>query len=279
MIRAFAPAKVNLALHVTGQRSDGYHLLDSLVVFADVGDRLTFEDSDTRSLSVTGPFADGVPTGAENLIWKAADLLDPDRGVAITLEKNLPHGAGLGGGSSDAAAALEGLMALWTKRVPAPERVLSLGADVPVCYHARHHEWRARISGIGERLDPVPPIPPMHLVLVNPRVPVPTGACFAALATRENAPMDPSRWSDADTFVSWLSRQRNDLETPALGLAPEIGRCLERLAVADGCRLARMSGSGATCFGLFDPLEAHPAAEAIRADHPDWWVVETSLLS
>ena len=186
MIAADAPAKVNLTLHVTGRRADGYHLLDSLVVFAGIADRLTFAPSDARSLQVTGPFATGVPTGPDNLIWQVADLIDPDGRAAITLDKRLPHGAGLGGGSADAAAALSALSRLWGRPVPSGRDVLSLGADVPVCRHG----GPVRMQGIGEVLTAFAGGPDrcaaaalasIGLVLVNPGVPVPTRRVFAAL--------------------------------------------------------------------------------------------------
>ena len=271
----FAPAKINLALHVTGQRADGYHLLDSLVVFADLSDRLAFRPAKARSLTVTGRFAAGVPTGPGNLIWKAADLLDPAAGIAITLDKALPHGAGLGGGSSDAAATLRTLSALWGRPLPDSAALLGLGADLPVCLHGR----AVRMRGIGERLEPLPPLPPLSLLLVNPGRPVSTPACFGALAERRNPPMEDPAWSDATGFVDWLARQRNDLEPPALSLVPEIGDCLAALRTLPGCKLARMSGSGATCFGLFDPGLAERAEKALRGANPSWWVGAAAILT
>lgn len=273
MIREQALAKVNLALHVTGQREDGYHLLDSLVVFADIGDRLTFSPAPELSLSVTGPLADGVPTGPENLILRAASVLPQGVGARITLHKHLPHAAGIGGGSADAAATLRGLARLWGCALPDPLAVLSLGADVPVCLSASPQ----RMAGIGETLSPVPALPPLFAVLVNPRVALPTGPVFRGLASKRNPALDPPDWHGFDSFLDWLTRQRNDLEPPALKLAPEIGRALQALR-ASGATLARMSGSGATCFGLFETNAlAVYAARKIREVQPGWWVQHTAI--
>ena len=271
----FAPAKINLALHVTGRRDDGYHLLDSLVVFAAVGDVLRLAASDELRLAVTGPCGAGVPAGPENLVLRAAALFGAGHGAAIALEKHLPHAAGIGGGSADAAAALRGLSRLWSLPLPPGRAVLSLGADVPVCL-AGHP---ARMRGIGEVLDPVPTLPALWAVLVNPGVAVPTGAVFAGLARHDNPPMSAPDWHDADGFLTWLAAQRNDLEPPARAIAPVIGAALDRLALAPGCALARMSGSGATCFGLFRAQDdAQAAADAIAAEHPEWWSVSAALL-
>jgi len=276
---AFAPAKVNLALHVTGKRADGYHLLDSLVVFAGVGDRLRLKRSDTSRLAVTGPFADGVPTGPDNLIWKAHALVPDAPTLDIHLEKNLPHAAGIGGGSADAAAVLRALTGHFKRTMPAAHEVLSLGADVPVCLSDKPQ----RMQGIGETLAPSPLLPPLHMVLVNPGVSVPTGPVFQGLNTVDGSPMTAMTWGlgqgAQDRFIDWLATQRNDLEAPARSLAPEIGTVLDGLMSTDGCKLARMSGSGATCFGLyFDQKAAQDAADKLVAAHPDWWVLSAPVL-
>ncbi len=270
-----APAKINLALHVTGQRADGYHLLDSLVVFArDTGDDLRMQAADEISLSVTGPMASGVPVGPENLILRAAALLGPSRGARITLDKHLPHAAGIGGGSADAAAALRGLARLWEQCLPSVDECLRLGADVPVCLSSAPQ----RMQGIGDSLSPVPPLPPVFAVLVNPRVSVPTGPVFAALARKDNPPMAAPAWTDFASFLAWLAHQRNDLEPPARAHAPAVMETLTALRHQDAA-LARMSGSGATCFGLFETeAQATRAARALAADHPDWWVAATALM-
>lgn len=262
MIRAEpAPAKINLALHVTGRRADGYHLLDSLVVFTGLGDRVTVAPG-PASLSVTGPFADAVPTGEENLCLRA--LRHVGMQAAVTLEKNLPPASGIGGGTADAAAVLRALGA-------APDRPETLGADLPACLLSRP----LRMQGVGERITPVA-LPDLHLVLVNPRVETPTPAVFAALDRRDNAPLpDLPALADAAALTGWLSATRNDLQPPALGLRPVIADCLAALS-AQGARLARMSGSGATCFGIFaDAYAAQGAAQAIAAAQPGWWVRAT----
>lgn len=275
MIEESAPAKINLALHVTGQRADGYHLLDSLVVFAGVGDRLRFAPAPDLTLSVAGPLAVGIPTGPENLVLKAASLMGVTSGAAVTLDKHLPHAAGIGGGSADAAAALRGLARLWDCPLPDMASVLSLGADVPVCLSPAPQ----RMAGIGEILSPVPALPPLFAVLVNPRVTVPTGPVFRGLASKRNPALDPPLWTGFGGFIDWLSDQRNDLEAPAMALAPEIGRTLAILH-STGAALARMSGSGATCFGLYETGHAaREAAISIRDAQPGWWVQDTAILT
>ncbi|TCP62760.1 4-diphosphocytidyl-2-C-methyl-D-erythritol kinase [Rhodovulum bhavnagarense] len=277
-IRVFAPAKINLTLHVTGQRPDGYHLLDSLVIFADAGDRLTFRPAADLSLTVTGPRAEGVPTDGRNLVLKAAALFEGEQGAAITLDKHLPAAAGIGGGSSDAAAALRGLSALWHQPLPDPDAVLSLGADVPVCLHPR----AMRMRGVGEDILPGPVLPDrMGILLVNPGVEVSTPAVFKALSRKENPSMPhPPGWSSAAVMAHWLAEQRNDLEPPARRLAPVIREVLDAIAATEGCLLARMSGSGATCFGLYDSrAEAEAAARIIAPAAPHWWVQAASPYS
>ena len=273
IIKAFAPAKVNLTLHVTGQRADGYHLLDSLVVFADVGDRITVMPADEMSLEVTGPMAEGVPADGSNLVMKAAALYGVP--LRILLSKHLPAAAGIGGGSSDAAATVMAIADLLEdKRLP---DVSSLGADVRVCLMRQ----AARMSGIGEQVVPVPNLPALHAVLVNPGVDVPTPSVFKALETRQNPPMPKRlpRWKDAAVLTNWLAAQRNDLETPAIAQAPVIAEVLAALDLCDGVQLARMSGSGATCFGLFPtPETAAAAAAKLAGEAPNWWVCATKLL-
>lgn len=266
-----APAKVNLTLHVTGRRDDGYHLLDSIVMFADVGDRLTVSPGALR-LHVHGPMADGIPTGPCNLVMRAASLMGVE--AAITLEKNLPASAGIGGGSSDAAACLRALARMTGRDVP--DDSLTLGADVPVCVVAK----AARMQGIGERVTPLGGMPTLNAVLVNPGVSVPTPAIFKRLQHHRNPPM-PDPLPDFDTpedLMRWLATQRNDLEAPAMAEAPVIADVLQHLAVTRACRLARTSGSGATCFGLYpDPQSAHEAAATLTRARPDWWVMPCRL--
>jgi 4-diphosphocytidyl-2-C-methyl-D-erythritol kinase len=277
----FAPAKVNLALHVTGRRGDGYHLLDSLAVFAGVGDRVAAAPAGGLTLCVTGPGA-GALAGAlddegDNLVLRAARFLAPGRGAAITLEKRLPVASGIGGGSSDAAAALRVLARLWGVALPAPAETAALGADVPVCLDPRPR----RMGGIGEALGEVPALPPVWLVLANPGVAVPTGPVFQGLARRDSPPLPemPKDWGGAAGLALWLRGTRNDLEAPAAAIAPAIGAARAALEAQAGCLVARMSGSGATVFGLFaQEAAATAAAAAIRRAEPGWWVAAAAVL-
>lgn len=268
--REFAPAKVNLTLHVTGRRADGYHLLDSLVVFPRVGDLLEARPATATTLSVGGPFGAGLG-GADNLVLRAASLLGGGlRHAALRLTKTLPVAGGIGGGSSDAAAALRLLTRLWGVALPGRDEVLGLGADVPVCLAGRP----CRMSGIGEVLAPMA-IPEFWLVLANPGVALSTGAIFSALECRDNPAMPAAPPpSDPQTFFAFVASQRNDLEPAAVAQEPAVGTAIAALAAQPGCRLARMSGSGATCFGLFTgEAPARAAASAIARTEPRWWVV------
>lgn len=271
-----APAKVNLCLHVTGRRGDGYHLLDSLAIFTEAGDALRAEAAPDISLAIAGPEAGALSAGEDNLVLRAARLLapGPGQGARLILEKRLPLASGIGGGSSDAAAALRLLARLWGRALPDAGAVLGLGADLPVCLAARP----ARMEGVGERLSPVPALPPVWLVLANPRVELPTGSVFAGLARRDLPPLPalPPAWPDATALAAWAGTARNDLEAPARALAPAIGEVLSALSACEGALLARMSGSGATCFALFGS-EAAARAAALRLSRaqPGWWVVAT----
>lgn len=273
-------AKVNLCLHVTGRRADGYHSLDSLVVFAGVGDQIHAEDSDRPDLNVTGPMAPALAglDPKDNLVARAAWLIAGDRSAALVLEKHLPPASGIGGGSADAAATLRLLARLWQLDLPSDSEILKLGADVPVCLAGRP----CRMQGIGEAITPIGPLAPLWLVLVNPRVPVSTPKVFAALTSRDNPPLP---WPAPDLsqpagLLAYLARTRNDLQTPAMALAPVIGDCLRALEGSKGCHLARMSGSGATCFGLYpDKASARAAHEAIASAHPNWWTAAAPILS
>lgn len=272
-VKVFAPAKINLTLHVTGQRADGYHLLDSLVVFADFGDQITVAPAQHLTLDVDGPFARDVPVGDDNLVLRAARLFN-GRGATIKLTKNLPVASGLGGGSSDAAAVLRALCDMWDQPLPRPDSVIKLGADVPVCLFGK----TARMSGIGEVLAPVNALPPLHMVLVNPGLAVSTPKVFSALNQRLNPKMDQAlpHWDHAVDFYNWLSAQRNDLQSPACALSPVISNVLAGISATADCRLARLSGSGATCFGLYDTRDAaSSASDSLSAAHPDWWVQNT----
>jgi 4-diphosphocytidyl-2-C-methyl-D-erythritol kinase len=268
----FAPGKINLTLHVTGRREDGYHELDSLVVFADIGDRLRVRQSDTTMLTVDGSMAAGVPADDSNLVVKAAALM----GVAadIHLDKHLPNAAGLGGGSSDAAATLKALAEMSGK--PIPEGLLGLGADIPVCLHGR----AARMRGVGEIIEPVKGLPVLHAVLVNPKLPVMTRAVFAGLERADNPGMPEvlPDFSKTGALIEWLATMRNDLEAPAMRAEPVIQQVFDVLSVTPGCHLARMSGSGGTCFGLYSDAEtAASAAGRLKEQHPGWWVEAVRL--
>lgn len=275
-----APAKVNLALHVTGRRADGYHLLDSLVVFADLGDRVTAAPSDGLSLALDGPFAADLAAdldaGADNLVLRAAALLcDGRRGAALRLTKSLPLAAGIGGGSSDAAATLRLLARMWDVPAPDAAALLRLGADVPVCHAGRS----ARMRGVGGDLAPVT-LPPLWLVLVNPGVALSTAAVFGAWSGPGRPMADPGPLPDLAALVAYLAAQRNDLEPPARALAPAMDTARAALEAAPGCRFVRMSGSGATWFGLFDgAAAARAAAVAIGTAAPHWWVAAAPSLN
>jgi len=278
----FAPAKVNLALHVLGRRADGYHELESLVAFAGVADTLALVPGEPLGISVSGPTASDSGNPNDNLVLKAVRALQARRPDLLTghflLTKRLPAAAGIGGGSSDAAAALRLLARLNGLRPDDPDMLAAAcetGADVPVCLVPR-----ARImAGIGERVGPPLRLPPLPAVLVNPRVPAPTAAVFKALGLPPGSTSGASPLPSfaADPFEG-LAAARNDLEAPALSVAPVIADALRLLRTCQGCRLARMSGSGATVFGLFiDRAAAGDAARALRRERPDWWVRSTVL--
>ncbi len=283
-VEAFAAAKVNLYLQVVGRRADGYHLLDSLVAFAGVGDRLVLRPADDLSLCIDGPNAGALAVEPDNMVLKAARALAAAAGVpakaAIALTKRLPVASGIGGGSADGAAALRGLCRLWGISPDETELArigLALGADLPVCLAGRP----ARMSGIGEILAAAPVLPPAWLVLVNPGVGLSTPAVFKArqAAFSSPAPLMEAP-ADAAALAEALAGRRNDLTEPAVRLAPVIGEMLEVIAGQADCLLARMSGSGATCFGLFaDEATAAAAARRLAASHAAWWVAAAPLVS
>ena len=282
-VRRCAWAKINLYLHVTGRRPDGYHEIDSLIVFAGIGDRLQVTAADRLELEVCGPLAAAVPGDGENLALRAARALSehcrPAGGARIGLGKHLPVAAGLGGGSADAAAVLAALGEHWRVSLARPrlyEIALGLGADVPVCLYGRP----AFAAGIGERLTRAPPLPPAWLVLVNPGAGLATAEVYAARTGGFSA---PGRWTktlpDLNALAERLAGLRNDLEAPARALVPEVGEALALIGRLPEVLLARMSGSGATCFGLFAARQAaDTAAAAIAAERPDWWIRVAPLL-
>lgn len=276
-----APAKINLALHVTGQRTDGYHLLETLVVFTQAGDVISIEDAEQDGFSLSGPFA-GVlkqENAGTNLVLKARDLLreaiaPQPRPVTINLEKNLPVSSGIGGGSADAAATLRGLCRHWNiapSTVKLDEIGLKLGADVPMCLSSQP----LIACGIGEQIDTIDDMPMLHLVLVNPLKGVSTPEIFKRLTTKTNPPLCDRANFD---WMSFIRQSRNDLETPAREVLPEIGEAHTLLADA-GAALVRMSGSGATCFGIFETMaDATLAAASLRHKRPDWYVQATKTI-
>jgi 4-diphosphocytidyl-2-C-methyl-D-erythritol kinase len=273
----FAPAKINLTLHVTGRRGDGYHLLDSLVAFADVGDRVSVTADAGLSLTVTGPYGQVLSAGEDNLALRAARLFGAGAGARIILEKNLPVASGIGGGSADAAAALRVLSRLWGLALPDHQALAGLGADVPVCLSRSG----MRMTGAGEVLTPVD-LPKAWLVLVNPGVAVATPDVFGALAEKDNTPMPVTLppFADAAGLAGFLRAMRNDLQTPAVSVAPAIAGVLAALESGKDCLIARTSGSGATCFGLFAGAEAAGrTADALKAAHPGWWVRAARMIS
>ncbi|MES0130404.1 4-(cytidine 5'-diphospho)-2-C-methyl-D-erythritol kinase [Mesorhizobium sp. M0029] len=280
-----APAKINLALHITGKRADGYHLLESLVVFTRFGDRVEIEPADADRFSVSGRYATSVPIDDSNLVVKAREALRRQAGqqstppVAIRLEKNLPVASGVGGGSSDAAAVLQGLVRTWGLDIGEAElsRIgLTLGADVPMCLAAKPLVAR----GVGDELSLVPDFPALALVLVNPGVAVSTPDVFNALEKRDNEGLPPlPRAFDFHSVRNWLEITRNDLESAAQAIQPPIGRAVSLLNRA-GSGFSRMSGSGATCFGLFETGNvAKRAAAEIRSREPEWFVAATRSIA
>jgi 4-diphosphocytidyl-2-C-methyl-D-erythritol kinase len=284
LVRRAAPAKLNLYLHVLGRRADGYHLLDSLVAFADVADTVSARPAPALSLEITGTFAKALAGDpSENLVWRAATALARRAGIepkaALKLQKTLPVASGVGGGSSDAAAALKALGELW--RLDLGERKFQglaegLGADVPVCLFGD----TAWLGGIGEAVAPARTLPPSAVVLVNPGLSLATSEVFNA---RRGAFSEPARFEtvpdDATSLARLLQARRNDLTPAAVVLAPEIAAVLRALEAEAGALIARMSGSGATCFALFaDQSAARASARRLGAAHRAWWVAAGNLL-
>lgn len=282
MIRELAPAKVNLFLHVGQKRPDGYHELESLVVFASVGDELTIEDADELSLEVNGPFAPALKDEPDNLVLRAARklaaLVEMEPRVRIVLTKNLPVASGIGGGSSDAGATLRGLSRLWRGRANLQglwDLAGEIGSDVPVsvlpgCW------W---MTGRGERFSSIAEIGTMDALLVNAGAPIATADVYGALRERTGVGQfpRPQRYSTLAELADYLGKARNDLEAPARKLCPAVGDTLDALTRTK-VLFARVSGSGVTCFGLYpDAASAQMAAESILREHPNWWVAPTRL--
>ncbi|MCV0395390.1 MAG: 4-(cytidine 5'-diphospho)-2-C-methyl-D-erythritol kinase [Rhizobiaceae bacterium] len=281
VIECAAPAKINLALHVTGQRFDGYHLIETLAVFARHGDTIRVGPADADRFEIGGRFGAGPPADGSNLVVKAREALRRATGrdlppVAIQLEKALPVASGVGGGSSDAAAALKALNDYWELALEAPELALigaEIGADLPMCLAARP----LLASGVGEAIHPLDSFPALALVLVNSGVQVATGDVFTRLARKEHFGLPQTgEIANLASLLDWLEETRNDLEPPACEIAPAILETIEALR-RSGAAFARMSGSGASCFGLYPgDAEAKAAAAAITRERPDWLVVATT---
>lgn len=279
-----ANAKINLSLKVRGRQTSGYHQLESLVVFASAADRVMCGDADVLRLEISGPFADQLADEKDNLVLDAArafaGAMGRDPNVTFELEKNLPIASGIGGGSADAAAALRAMMRLWGDPPGSIDGIaLRLGADVPVCVRKRP----SFMTGVGERLKAVPRLPEIHAVLANPGVGVSTADVFQRLKAGpvegpDRLPQLPGV-ETLDRLVAWLEENGNDLEAPAMAIEPLIGTVINELETTTGCRLARMSGSGATCFALYDnPFDSAEAAAALKQRHEGWWVTATRFL-
>lgn len=281
--RMLAPAKINLFLHITGKRDDGYHTLQSLMVFVDVGDELEFAPHDSLFIDIDGPFAGDMPEPQDNLVYKAAQLLANDyhetvRG-RITLNKRLPIASGIAGGSSDAATALAGLARLWglpDERGRLEKLAQKLGADVPACL-ARKPVWA---EGIGEKMTYMSEMPPLHFVLANPMKPTPTPEVFRRFRNKYSPIIQFSgRRKTAPEWIADMKIYRNDLLDAALEVTPEIRQVLDAISSTPGCHVARLTGSGATCFGVYDNDNAAMAAvNKIKQQYPRWWVAPTKLL-
>ena len=279
----FSSAKLNLALQVLGQRADGYHLLDSIVVSAALGDRLTLSEAKDWSLEVSGPQAKGIPADETNLVLRAAraaaSLHPGQKAYRLHLEKHLPHGAGLGGGSMNAAVLLHALEKLWHIRGDAwpLDMLQALGADLPVCLNLWQHGW-LRMGGIGERVEEIaPPLTELHAVITHPAAGLSTPNVYAACQARDHGAALPQILpigTNAVNFGSWLAQNSsNALQSAAERLSPLIGQQIMALESAEHCLLARMSGSGTACFGLFaHEAAAAEAAHLISEACPEWWV-------
>ncbi len=283
-LSVFAPSKINLYLHVTGRLDNGYHTLDSLIAFADIGDSLDIAASPDFQFDVSGPFAgsfspkelDSSPSSANLVVraaWALSQAAHKPPNIRASLTKNLPLGSGLGGGSSDAAAVIWGLLEWWG--LPKTQRYLPglmarLGADIPVCLPCR----AARIRGIGDVIDPVPDIPETPIVLVHPGKPCATADVFMRYSGVHREPLPlPTRFDTLNDLVAFLEGTGNDLTQTACEIVPEIRNALQGLEAQTGCRLSRLSGSGSSCFGLFEhEHEAQNAAKAMAEENPDWWV-------
>ena len=276
-IKVTAHAKVNLTLHVVGQRANGYHEMQSLVCLTEFGDQIHLTPAVNFSFQVIGPYAAGIPVDESNLVVQATKFMAKKHSKTldcqIILEKNLPMASGIGGGSSDAAAVMRALSQYWSVPLPNADELMALGADIPVCLTT----GLTLMEGAGEDVTQLSAAPNWGLVLVNPNVGVSTPAVFNALNSKHNPPMQNVAENCVD--ITWLGDQRNDLEPPAIAMVPEVVAVVDAISATLHCQMARMSGSGATCFGLFANTEhANAAAERLQGAHPNWWVVSTKIV-
>jgi 4-diphosphocytidyl-2-C-methyl-D-erythritol kinase len=273
-INSFAAAKVNLALHVRGLKSNGYHELDSLVTFANIGDIIEVRPSDELKLTIEGPFADNVPKDADNIVVKAAKFLSPDGKAHINLIKNLPVEAGLGGGSADAAATLRSLSKLWNIQIPKTPEVL--GADVPICLLKE----TAIVQGIGEKITPISIPSNLHIVLIKPNIGLSTAKVFNNLKNKHNEKMCTFKGTDSiEEFANYLNKLRNDLLQTSITIVPLLRDIINFLNVQNGNYYTQMSGSGTTCFGLFDDeVSAMRALSQAKIKFPNMWCKMVKLI-
>ncbi len=278
-----APAKINLYLHVTGRRADGYHELDSLVGFTSHGDLIQVRQHEKLYFQINGPFGSSLQANDDNLIVRAAKALARETGhqggAHITLKKNLPVSSGIGGGSADAAATLKALNLLWKTGLVDGDLAtlgLKLGADIPVCILSK----AARMSGVGESVSKVESLPPLGVLLINPGIPISTLKVFKMHRGSFSQRVELQPIEDTEVLYEFLAHQRNDLQDLAIQIVPGIKEVLDILSAETGCRLVRLSGSGATCFGLFDnETLAKDAGRSISGNYPNWWVQPTHFIS
>ncbi len=265
-----APAKINLALHIRGRNPDGLHEIDSLIAFADCGERVSLSRQSESLLQVTGGFANNLPGDRSNLVLRAASLAGAPDGIGFNLYKNIPVGAGLGGGSADAAAVFRLLYRQFGCAIPSMDAMAELGFDIPVCLFSQS----ARICGSDHKLSIVGSMPRLPLLLVNPGISLSTAAVYGELDFGVQGQLSPLPGiCSQQNLVDWISHHENGLLARAIRVVPEIGDVICRIESLDGCRVARMTGSGATCFGAFlDVREANRAADLLRREQPSWWV-------
>ena len=282
MFEEKASAKVNLCLQIVGQKSNGFHLLDSIVGFTEFGDHLSFKKSDELELTMKGTFSDQIPVDKSNLIFKAAELLrtinNIKTGAHITLTKNLPPSAGLGGGSSDAAATIRGLSRLWGTDLPEIDDLMKIGSDLPVCINQKTQHMK----GFGEVLEEINTFPNLPILLVNPLKKVSTQTVFRMLKKKKNPPLSKYEklFQAKKDWINWLLLQRNDLMEPAVKVEPVISEVLRLISKQISVEKVSMSGSGATCFGIFENKhDCDLAMKRVRLERPDWWSVSTEIIS